>query len=54
MRLRYLAVAISLVLKYMSIVMLAPIVVALYFKDYQSAIAFGVTLLINFIIGFIK
>lgn len=52
MRLRYLAVAISLVLKYMSIVMLAPIVVALYFKDYQSTIAFGVTLLINLIIGF--
>ena len=52
MRLRYLAVAISLVLKYMTIVMLAPICVALYFKDFHSAIAFGVTLLINFVLGF--
>ena len=44
MRLRYLAVAISLVLKYMTIVMLAPIVVALYFKDYQSALRLQVQL----------
>ena len=52
MRLRFLAVAISLVLKYMTIVMLVPIAVALYFKDYSSAIAFAVTLLVNLIIGF--
>ncbi len=52
MRLRYLAVAISLVLKYMTIVMLAPIAVSLYFKDYSSTIAFAVTLLVNFIVGF--
>lgn len=53
MRLRYLAVAISLVLKYLTIVMLVPIAVSLYFKEYSSAIAFGVTLLINLIIGLI-
>ena len=53
MRLRYLAVAISLVLKYMTIVMLAPIAVSLYFKDYSSTIAFAVTLLVNFIVGFV-
>ena len=33
--------------------MLAPIAVALYFKDYPSAIAFGVTLLVNLVIGLI-
>ena len=33
--------------------MLAPIAVSLYFKDYSSTIAFAVTLLVNFIVGFV-
>lgn len=53
MRLRFLAVAISLVLKYMTIVMLVPIAVAFCFKDYHSAFAFAVTLLVNLVIGFV-
>lgn len=53
MRIHYLAVAISLILKYTSLVMLFPVAAALYFKDTNSTIAFAVTMFVTFIIGFI-
>lgn len=53
MRLHFIAIAISLILKYMSILMLLPLGVALYFKDFHSFAAFAVTIVINFILAVI-
>lgn len=53
MRLHFIAIAISLIIKYMSIVMLVPFGAACYYKDVNSVIAFGVTILITLVIGFI-
>ena len=53
MRIHYLAVAISLILKYFSLVMLFPVGAALYFKDTNSLIAFTITMFVAFVIGFV-
>ncbi|MGN0014509.1 MAG: hypothetical protein ACI37T_03730, partial [Candidatus Gastranaerophilaceae bacterium] len=51
MRLHFIAVAISLILRYLNVVMLVPVIVALYFKDFYSCSAFLLTMLINFILS---
>ncbi len=51
MRLNFLTVAISLILRYMTIVMLLPIAISVCFKDKLSASAFAITMFITLIIG---
>ncbi len=51
MRLHFLAVAISLILRYMTVVMLIPIAVSVYYQDKLSASAFAITMFITLIIG---
>ena len=53
MRINFVAIAISLIIKYMSVLMLIPVAVAAYYKDLQSILAFSVTTLITLIVGFI-
>ena len=53
MRLNFISIAISLIIKYMSVVMLVPLGVAVYYRDKVSIIAFAVTILVTLIIGFI-
>ena len=53
MRLHFIAIAISLILKYLSIVMILPLAAAIYYKDPTSMIAFGITTAATLIIGFI-
>lgn len=51
MRLNFVTIAISLILKYLAILMILPISVALYFQDYNSVLAFLTTTLVNLILG---
>lgn len=53
MRINFVAIAISLIIKYMSVLMLIPVAVAAYYKDLQSILAFSVTTFITLIVGFI-
>lgn len=53
MRVHFIAIAISLIIKYMAIVMLVPFAAAFYYKDNISGIAFLVTILVTLVIGFI-
>lgn len=53
MRLNFVTIAISLILKYLAILMILPISVALYFKDYHSVLAFLTTTLVTLILGII-
>lgn len=51
MRISFIAIAISLIIKYTSLVMLLPVAFALYFKDVKSLIAFVSTIAVTFLIG---
>lgn len=51
MRIHFVSIAISLILKYLTVVMLLPLAAALYFKDFQACIAFLVTIVVNFILS---
>lgn len=51
MRINFVSTAISLILRYMTIVMLIPIAVSVYFEDKLSASAFAITMFISLIIG---
>lgn len=51
MRISFIAIAISLIIKYTSLVMLLPVAFALYLKDVKSLIAFVSTIAVTFLIG---
>lgn len=53
MRLKYIATALALILKDMGIVMLIPILVALYYRDLSSAIPFLTASIISLFLGFL-
>ena len=52
MRLNYLANSIGLTLKYIGVVIFAPVVVALYYGEYTSILPFTVAALISIFLGF--
>lgn len=51
MRLHFVSIAISLIIKYMAIVMLMPVVAAIILQDYWSVFGFVVTIVVAFFIG---
>ncbi|MCR5261054.1 MAG: TrkH family potassium uptake protein [Candidatus Gastranaerophilales bacterium] len=53
MRLNFISIAISLIIKYMSVVMLVPFFAAVYYKDNTSVIAFAITIFVTLVIGFL-
>lgn len=53
MRIKYILNALSLILKYVSLVILLPILVALYFQDYNSILPFLVSSAIAFLLSLI-
>lgn len=51
MRISFILIAISLILKYMSILMFIPVLVGVYYQDSTSILAFTTTILITFMLG---
>ncbi len=53
MRLKYIANALGLICKYIGMVIILPILIAIYYKEYNSILPFITTAVISILIGFI-
>lgn len=51
MRIKNVIAALSLFIKYLAMVFIIPVIVALYYRDFQSLIAFSVTIMVMFLFG---
>ena len=51
MRIKNVIAALSLFIKYLAMVFIIPLLVALYYRDFQSLVAFSVTVLVMFLFG---
>ena len=51
MRIKNVIAALSLFIKYLATVFIIPLLVALYYRDFQSLFAFGITIIVMFLFG---